>query len=75
MPDMHFYARDLYPNQGLTDTRTITQPEADDKKAMEYDDHKEREVVQAETKGNVSSRSVLIAIVGIAIVGVVLGTM
>ena len=31
---MDFYFNDLYPNQGLNNTRTNTIPEADDKKAL-----------------------------------------
>lgn len=72
---LDFFTRDLYPNKGLQDTRTTTQPEAYDKAAMEYDDDKAREKVEAETRNNTPAKKVYMAVAVLALLAIGLGLM
>lgn len=75
MSGMSFHIRDLYPNQGLQDTRTQTQPEAYDKAALEYDDHKDREVIEAETKNETPAKKIYMGIAILGLLAIGLGLM
>lgn len=72
---MDFFARDLYPNQGLQDTRTATQPEAYDKAALEYDDSAAREKVEAETKSDTPAKKIYMAVAVLGLLAIGLGLM
>jgi hypothetical protein len=75
MANLGFYARDLYPNRGLQDTRTMTQPEAYDKKVLEYDDDAAREKMEAETKSETPAKKIYMAVAVIALLAIGLGLM
>ena len=75
MSGLNFYARDLYPNQGLQDTRTNTQPEAYDKQALEYDDSATREMVEAETRNDTPAKKVWMSVAILGLLAIGLGLM
>lgn len=72
---LDFFVRDMYPNRGLQDTRTQTQPEAYDKKALEYDDSADREVIEAETKNDTPAKKIYMAVAILGLLAIGLGLM
>lgn len=72
MGEMAFYARDLYPNMGYEDTRTNTQPEAEDKARLE-EDYTDREKVQAETRNDTPAKKIYLAVAVLALLAIGLG--
>lgn len=75
MSGLNFNIRDAYPNMGLQDTRTSTQPEAYDKKALEYDDSASREAVEAETKNDTPAKKIYMAVAILGLLAIGLGLM
>ncbi len=68
---MDFYFNDLYPNQGFTNTRTNTIPEADDKKALA-----ENEKASVKAKVNPKQKNnIFLGVIALLVIVVVLGVL
>ena len=70
MGALNMYIRDLYPNMGAQDTRTLVQPEAKDRVAMTDE---QPSAQKAQVNKGVSSKKIFTAILLIAGIGFVLG--
>lgn len=66
---MDFFFNDLYPNQGVVNTRTQTVPEAEDRQALTEEG---KQTVNAKITPK-SQRGIWIGLIAIVVIGVVLG--